>query len=105
MNESDQIQDEAVARAVTYLVAAVLMIVMLLLVGLFLQAALGEHAEVTAQAEKTRLSSTHSPAHIETQFVESIERGLNVVFSSTKLDFTILKLDVGTDHGLSEMHK
>jgi hypothetical protein len=37
--------------------------------------------------------------------VESIERGLNIVFSSTKLDFTILKLDVGTDHGLSEMHK
>ena len=46
MNESDQIQDEAVARAVMYLVAAVLMIVMLLLVGLFLQAALSEHAEV-----------------------------------------------------------
>ncbi|CRY92521.1 hypothetical protein SynWH8103_01796 [Synechococcus sp. WH 8103] len=37
--------------------------------------------------------------------MESIERGLNIVFSSTKLDFTILKLDVGTDHGLSEMHK
>ena len=61
MNESDQIQDEAVARAVTYLVAAVLMIVMLLLVGLFLQAALGEHAEVTAQAAKPGLAQPTPP--------------------------------------------
>ncbi|QNI51539.1 hypothetical protein SynRS9915_01832 [Synechococcus sp. RS9915] len=37
--------------------------------------------------------------------MESIERGLKIFFSSTELDFTILKLDVGTDHGLSEMHK
>tara|TARA_E500000075_G_C6897481_1_gene272693 strand:- start:210 stop:437 length:228 start_codon:yes stop_codon:yes gene_type:complete len=61
VNESDQIQDEAVARAVMYLVAAVLMIVMLLLVGLFLQAALGEHAEVTAQAEKPGLAQPTPP--------------------------------------------
>ena len=37
--------------------------------------------------------------------MESVERGLNIVFSSSKLDFTTIKLDVGTDHGLSEMHK
>ena len=37
--------------------------------------------------------------------MESVERGLNIVFSSPKFDFTILKLDDGTDHGLSEMHK
>ena len=61
MNESDQIQDEAVARAVMYLVTAVLMIVMLLLVGLFLQAALSEHAEVTAQPEKPGLAQPTPP--------------------------------------------
>jgi|TARA_B100001939_G_scaffold267270_1_gene234699 hypothetical protein len=44
-------QDEAVARSVMYLVAAVLLIVMFSLVGIFLQAELNEQAKLKAQNE------------------------------------------------------
>ena len=55
-------QDEAVARSVMYLVAAVLVIVMFSLVGIFLQAELNEQAKLKAQNEgPVMVHSTPTP--------------------------------------------
>ena len=55
-------QDEAVARSVMYLIAALLVIVMVSLVGIFLQAELNEQAKLQAQNDQPiMVKPTHPP--------------------------------------------
>jgi len=54
-------QDEAVARSVMYLVAALLVIVMFSLVGIFLQAELSEQAKLKAQHDQPVMVQSTPP--------------------------------------------
>ena len=55
-------QDEAIARSVMHLVAALLVIVMFSLVGIFLQAELNEQAKLKAQNDQPIVVES-SPPH------------------------------------------
>ena len=60
MSELRPMDDEAVARSVMYLAGAVLLIVVFAVVGLLLNAELGEQAKLKAQAEQSVVVQTTS---------------------------------------------
>ena len=61
MSELGPMDDEAVARSVMYLAGAVLLIAVFAVVGLLLNAELGEQATLKAQAEQSVVVQTTSP--------------------------------------------
>ena len=61
MSELGPMNDEAVARSVMYLAGAVLLIAVFAVVGLLLNAELGEQAKLKAQAEQSVVVQTTSP--------------------------------------------
>lgn len=61
-------QDEAVARSVMYLVAALLVIVMFSLVGIFLQAELNEQAKLQAQNDQPIMVESIPPPQTQRRF-------------------------------------
>ena len=61
-------QDEAVARSVMYLIAALLVIVMFSLVGIFLQAELNEQAKLQAQNDQPIMVEPTPPPQAQRHF-------------------------------------
>jgi hypothetical protein len=61
-------QDEAIARSVMHLVAALLVIVMFSLVGIFLQAELNEQAKLKAQNDQPIMVESSPPHQSQRHF-------------------------------------